>query len=163
MRWAITDLGALAGGDSGADAINERGQVAGNATTGAKDSSLDSVRHVFLWQNGKMRDLGNLGGWWSGPVGINDRGQIVATVSGGGTHAEARWVIADLGTLGGSWGEAVLPHIPPAALADLFRLVATPEGGQEFYRVQQLRNALQRVLEGASPGDAVESTVTLTG
>lgn len=56
----------------------------------------------------------------------------------------------------------VLPRIPPAALADLFRLVATPEGGQEFYRVQQLRNALQRVLEGASPGDAVESTVTLT-
>ena len=32
---------------------------------------------------------------------------VAATVSGGGTQAEARWVVTDLGTLGGSASEAV--------------------------------------------------------
>src|SRR6266849_5364546 len=80
-RWVITDLGTLGRRyrDSGASAINERGQVVGASGTAS------GKQHAFLWQNGKMTDLGTLGGRGSHPRAINGRGQVVgdsATASG---------------------------------------------------------------------------------
>ena len=74
-RWEITDLGTLgpAWRDSGAAAINARGQIVGtNGTASGK-------QHAFLWQSGKMTDLGTLGGRDSGASAINDRGQVIGT------------------------------------------------------------------------------------
>jgi probable HAF family extracellular repeat protein len=75
QRWAIRDLGTLGGAYSVAEAINERGQVAGTSRTATGE------RHVFHWRDGRMDDLG-LYGWnssWPLPgwdVVLNDRGQI---------------------------------------------------------------------------------------
>ena len=75
VQWVIRDLGTLGGSTSRAVAVNERGQVVGDAAAGFGGS------HAFVWQNGRMTDLGVLGGsdsqsWarW-----INDRGQIIGT------------------------------------------------------------------------------------
>ena len=67
-HWQITDLGDLGGGSSGAVAINNRGQVAGNSYV--KTGSW----HAFVWQNGKMTDLGTLGGDRSYADGDQRRG-----------------------------------------------------------------------------------------
>ena len=58
----MRDLGTLGGGASAAEAINEHGQVVGEADTRATDWAGDDLHHAFLWQDGKMRDLGTLGG-----------------------------------------------------------------------------------------------------
>ena len=52
-----TDLGTL-----GAVDLNERGQIAGTATTGALGPERRPIRRAFLWQKGKLTDLGTLGG-----------------------------------------------------------------------------------------------------
>jgi probable HAF family extracellular repeat protein len=79
-------------------AINDRGDVVGDATRGDSTVSL-------LWRNGKPTVLGTLGGSSSSPVAINDRGQVVGTSR---TPTAARhaflWQhgkMTDLGTLGG--------------------------------------------------------------
>jgi len=50
--YTITDLGTLGGWQASAHAINDRGQVVGEADTG------DGNRRAFLWENGVMTDLG---------------------------------------------------------------------------------------------------------
>jgi probable HAF family extracellular repeat protein len=79
----FTDLGRLPGRpDSQVVAINERGQVIGNAGNRA-----------FVWENGTLYDLGTLPSTQpyrsSRAVAINDKGQIVgvSTSAGGATHA----------------------------------------------------------------------------
>ncbi|HEX4770846.1 MAG TPA: hypothetical protein VH351_08465 [Bryobacteraceae bacterium] len=72
-----TDLGDLAGGNyegtqSVANAINDRGQIAGVSDT------KSGAQHAFLYSNGKMSDLGSLGGN-STALGINNAGEIVGT------------------------------------------------------------------------------------
>jgi probable HAF family extracellular repeat protein len=68
-RWVITDLGMLRGRDSGAQAINDRGQIVGSSTTQA-----------FLWENGKMRALQTLHGLdYSQAADINNSGLIVGS------------------------------------------------------------------------------------
>src|SRR5437588_514051 len=55
--YTVTDLGTLGGSTSRAGAINQSGQVIGDAMLPG-----DAVTHAFLWENGVMRDLGTLGG-----------------------------------------------------------------------------------------------------
>ena len=85
----LTDLGTLDGGyESGAFAVNTRGQVTGFSTNLVPDSFSGlgpTQQRTFLWQNGVMQDLGTLGGTDTGLLGIgfgnieiNERGQIVA-------------------------------------------------------------------------------------
>jgi probable HAF family extracellular repeat protein len=120
----MRDLGTLGGPESSVSAlrgyedgfedvgaaINERGQVVGQADTAAKDAGGSPIPHAFLWENGRMRDLGTLGGKESGAVAINEGGQVVGqseTTSKGSDYLFAHaflWQngrMRDLGSLGG--------------------------------------------------------------
>jgi probable HAF family extracellular repeat protein len=97
---AVLDLGTLGGAASTPAALNDAGQVAGEAGT------ADGLQHAFLWSAaGGMRDLGTLGGPGSTATGLNSSGWTVGTAdtASGETVAflwrEGRMVA--LGTLGG--------------------------------------------------------------
>lgn len=77
-RYAVTDLGALAGGTSGANAVNNAGVVVGVST-------VDNLRqHAVRWSaGGAITDLGLLpGGATSSALAVNDAGQVVGTADG---------------------------------------------------------------------------------
>ena len=79
----MKDLGTLGGTNSSAFAINDSGQVVGQASTS------DGAQHAFLYQNEKMIDLGTRthpdqnGNVWSLDTarGINNNGQIIVSGS----------------------------------------------------------------------------------
>ncbi|MFL5310752.1 MAG: hypothetical protein ACJ79H_09910, partial [Myxococcales bacterium] len=97
----FSDLGTLGGIESLAFAINERGQITGQAQL------AKGPRHAFLW-DGKLRDLGSLGGNFSRGQAINSLGQVagMSTLTPGDDdliHAVV-WdgpAMRDLGTLPG--------------------------------------------------------------
>ena len=108
-RGRLTDLGTFPGGvGSGADAINERGQVVGSSYIRRRpgDPAGRNYRHhAFVWQSGTMRDLRTLGGYHSWAVAISEGGEVVGS---SGTRSffphAVRWQgrkKVDLGTLGG--------------------------------------------------------------
>ena len=84
---ALTDLGTLGGNASSANAVNNRGQVAGQALNTILDSYTSNYLtfflagatqvHAFRWSKSQgMLDLGTLGGTDSAAFLINERGQI---------------------------------------------------------------------------------------
>jgi probable HAF family extracellular repeat protein len=97
----FSDLGTLGGIESLAFAINDRGQITGQAQLAA------GPRHAFLWE-GKLSDLGSLGGNFSRGQAINRLGQVagMSTLTPGDDdliHAVV-WdgsSMRDLGTLPG--------------------------------------------------------------
>lgn len=106
LSYSVTDLGTLGGSSSIAMAINNSGQVVGNAATDRGEA------HGFLWQPGNgMIDLGTLGGKTSFATGINNSKQVAgyAETASGAMHAFL-WrpdpVMIDLGTLGGDSSQA---------------------------------------------------------
>ena len=95
---AITFLPDLVGGGpSYANAINERGQVAGAGFPASGDL------HAVIWQGGNITDLGTLpGDAYSYAWSINDRGAVV----GAGERHAILWqngTITDLGILPGGF------------------------------------------------------------
>ena len=98
-QLTATDLGALGGDWSEANAINNGGQVAGASETATGET------HAYLWEKGAMTDLGTLGGGWSYAYAINDHGQVVGASLAGDGYAHAfLWengMMQDLGTLSG--------------------------------------------------------------
>jgi probable HAF family extracellular repeat protein len=97
----MLDLGTLGGTFGAANALNNRGQVAGFS-----DLSEDSTEHPFLWSEREgMKDLGTLGGTFGHANYINDAGEVVgtATPTGDPFGRAFLWcngVMTDLGTLG---------------------------------------------------------------
>ena len=103
----ITDIGTF-GGDCGmVNALNNRGQVVGQAyKTG------DTVARAFVWRAGVLQDLGTLGGSNASAEWVNDGGDIVgyADLPGSGSCNGASCVhhaflyrhgkMTDLGTFG---------------------------------------------------------------
>jgi probable HAF family extracellular repeat protein len=96
----MTDLGTLGGQFSDAIAVNDRGQIVGEAEW------KRFHKHAFLWRNSRMTDLGALPRRpYSAAVAINERTQIMGTSedADGGSRAFS-WQngrMIDLGTLGG--------------------------------------------------------------
>jgi probable HAF family extracellular repeat protein len=113
---SLRDLGTLGGNDAAAQAINEKGEVAGLSYTGTEinDTTGLPTVHPFIWKNGTMNDLGSLGGTLStpgsfafGPFGkfLNERGEVAgtSTLPGDETFHAVFWDkqrMIDLGTLG---------------------------------------------------------------
>jgi len=79
----MTDLGTLEGGyNSGAAAINSRGEIVGEAYNTIPDpNSLFGYGYqsrAFYWNNGAMQDLGTMGTGTDAVAGlINEHGQVV--------------------------------------------------------------------------------------
>ena len=71
----IKDLGTLGGTVSGAQAINDAGQIVGYSETST------STSHATLWDGDTITDLGTLGGLNSTAFSINDIGRIVGVAS----------------------------------------------------------------------------------
>ena len=119
---AITDLGTFGGNDSVASAVNNRGQVAGEALNTILDPYTGTFLipgatqvHAFRWTKSQgLQDLGTLGGTDSSAFEINERGQIagwsftnttVNSTTGIPTLDPFLWEngkMLDLGTLGGT-------------------------------------------------------------
>jgi probable HAF family extracellular repeat protein len=97
----IKGLSSLGGTYSTAYAINDKGQIVGDAYLPG-----DSIIHAFVWKNGVMKDLGTLGGKNSCAYDINEKGQVVGYSDIAGDNARHAFiyengVMKDLGTLGG--------------------------------------------------------------
>jgi probable HAF family extracellular repeat protein len=106
VRYAVTDLGSLAGPTSGADYINNNGWVAGEAD----NDPVYRYAHAWIWTgNGALQNLGSFGGPQSVSVaeGLNDSGWVTgqSDVSGGSATHGFLWTgsgtIQDIGSLGG--------------------------------------------------------------
>ena len=98
----MVDLGTLGGAQSGAQGINNAGEVTGWAETA---QTPQGGRHAFVTRDGVMHDLGTLGGDVGMGTAINGSGQVTgaAAIAEGSIHA-FRWdggALIDLGTLGG--------------------------------------------------------------
>jgi len=118
----IVNLGTFGGHESLAGYINDRGQVVGVAANRKRDPfSLfvwGTQTRAFLWQKGIMRDLGTLGGPDAVAAAVNNHGQVAGSsytnsapnaVTGIPTLDPFLWrhgTMADLGTLGGTYGLA---------------------------------------------------------
>jgi probable HAF family extracellular repeat protein len=86
-RWTIHTLGDLAGGIGGSTAlaINNRGQIVGEATAAVPGGGY--ALHAFIWEDGVMRDMGTPPGrTMSGAEELNDRGTAVVGDGLGGTY-----------------------------------------------------------------------------
>ena len=71
-RFVVTDLGTLGGASSEANAVNEKGEVAGWS------EAADRTHRAFLYRGGRMVDLGAGSGFKnSEALGINEAGQVV--------------------------------------------------------------------------------------
>ena len=101
--YIFTDLGSL-GGNSGANAINNLGQVVGTSST------ADNFTRAFLWNNGTMTNLGTLDGNNSGALDLNDLGQVVGySLTSSDVYRATLWqngTVTNLGTLGGTYSAA---------------------------------------------------------
>jgi len=126
---SLTDLGTLGGNVSSANAVNNLGQVVGEALNTIPDIYTSNFNnffilgatqvHAFRWTKSQgMKDLGTLGGTDSAAFYINERGQIagwsftdttVNSTTGTPTQDPFFWEngkMLDLGNLGGTSGVA---------------------------------------------------------
>jgi len=104
LLYRAIDLGSLGGNGSSASALNDAGQIVGQATT----SSGQSHAFVYDYYSGKMTDLGTLGGLSSSANAINNAGQIVGDSETGPTPYAA------LGTTYGFlYSNGAMTALPP--------------------------------------------------
>jgi probable HAF family extracellular repeat protein len=143
---AVFSLGTLRpGGNSGADAINNSGEVVGSADV---ISGSGVYSHGFLYSNGLMTDLGSLDPFHTSFANaINNAGQIVGTsfTSAGAEHAflSNGTTMTDLNSLidpGSGWdletasgindaGQIIGHGLDPVDRSGGFLLTPVPEPG----------------------------------
>jgi len=118
----IIDLGTFGGTFGQANAINDRGQVAGFATNTIStlisiaafgcdvDLAVPTQSRAFIWEGGSLQDLGTLGGTDACAVLINDHGQVAgysfSDLTANPPVHPFLWhhgAMQDLGTLGGTF------------------------------------------------------------
>jgi len=134
MLWEngrARNLGTL-GGETGAAAINDRGQIVGSSAT-----ATHSASHAFLWQKGKMTDLGTLqaASRESVALAINESGQIVGYSHNPRTGDDDLFIwergrMTGLGTFGGA--HPVLGAPPGrwvAAINDRGQIIVNTDAG----------------------------------
>lgn len=158
----IRDLGTLGGdGSSNANAINNLGQVVGNAY------APDGRFHAFFWSpRGGMRDLGLFGSRpdsASVATAINDAGEVVgaATLNNGNYHAFL-WTrqkgLHDLGTLGGTTSTAL-----GITEDGLVAGVSTVRGDAATHAFAWTRRSGMRDIGPAGRSDAIVEEITSKG
>jgi probable HAF family extracellular repeat protein len=111
----LQDLGTLGGPDAFAAHINDRGQIFGISYTSDVPNPLTGIPTLdaFLYENGKMTDIPDgFGGTLVSPLGANNRGQLVGSASfadeaSGHPFLWSKGEFIDLGTFGGTFGDAV--------------------------------------------------------
>lgn len=101
----MTNIGALGGRLSAGRAINNQGQITGEAELPGVISYPPT--HAFLYSAGVMSDLGTLGGTNSYAWGINDSGEVVGHSFVADDRPQHGFIYSgglmrDIGTLGGS-------------------------------------------------------------
>jgi probable HAF family extracellular repeat protein len=80
QHGALTDLGALPGGNSSCPTwISDNGLIAGVSGNGIDATAGSLLGVAVLWRDGTMIDLGTLGGNSSDAGAVNDEGQVVGT------------------------------------------------------------------------------------
>lgn len=87
VMYTVTPLKFPNGKYSGANAINNQGQVVGWSSMDAKDSS----RHAYFYSGGVMHDLGTFGGNFSSANGLNNNGEVV-----GNAYYPSQSIIGDV-------------------------------------------------------------------
>jgi probable HAF family extracellular repeat protein len=73
----MSPLGTLGGDSSGANAVNESGEVVGWSETPPVNGFEQT--HAFVWRRGVMHELGTIAGGYSYASDIDARGDIVGT------------------------------------------------------------------------------------
>jgi probable HAF family extracellular repeat protein len=93
-QYSIKDLGDLGTGGSAGNALNNRGEVVGQA------SSFYAQTHAFLYSHGRIQELSVLQGGNSWAYGINNKGHFVGqtlVLSGNNRYEHAFLDFSDLG------------------------------------------------------------------
>jgi probable HAF family extracellular repeat protein len=85
-QGTMTDLPTPDGSNSGANAINEKGQIIGYLSSCSAAGGGDSA----MWEDGKVTCLGTVGGASNFVIGINNRGQIIGGSLAGSTPFQLR-------------------------------------------------------------------------
>jgi probable HAF family extracellular repeat protein len=149
--YVIADLGTLGGTIGEANAVSNKGSVAGDATLLG-----DTVKHAFLWRTGLIKDLDTLGGPNSRAASLNEEDEVTGSSDistpdplgedfcAFGTNLICLpfvWqdgAMVPLPTLGGSNGQAfaVNSRGQVAGMAENETRDATCESGFEFPQVE---------------------------
>ena len=163
--YSVVDIGTLGGASSRAHAINNVGEVAGEADLNADDS------HAFLFSHGRIKDLGVLpGGMYSRALGINDSRKIVGDdVSPDGDSRAILWnngIPLNLGVIPGT-------DVPPGASAfainnaghavGVSRYSKDDDSMHAFYYTGGSLQDMQTLGGLSSEADAINSANTIVG
>lgn len=123
-KGQMTDLGTLGGHCAFPYALNNRGQVVGQANL-----AEDNTSHPFLWQQGKkMKDLGTLGGTYGFAEWLNDAGTVVGSARNQGDQA----LLAFLWEKGTMTNLGTLPR-NACSIADAINSTGQIVGGSGFF------------------------------
>ena len=136
LRFALTDLGAIGGGETGATGLNDRGQVVGCVQN--THNSLFGA--AFVWDGQRASDLGALpGDSYCRANGINNAGQVIASSYSAFDHNRA-FVWRD-GRKAELSGLGSFPHTKALSLNDSGQVVGYAQSGEHDARGELVARA----------------------